>query len=177
MEVKTCSKCKEEKLLSDFPKTSKSWCKKCRATKANEKYHQLTLKQKRARNTSEGYKRSRKKYRSNPSNRLKENEQTKTWYKLHKNYKNTYGRLKKYNLTIADYNKMKQDQNYRCASCFDVPIPGKSKDGFHVDHNHLTGKVRGLLCQDCNLGLGYFHDSAIKCQLAIEYLNRTTNEL
>jgi hypothetical protein len=42
----------------------------------------------------------------------------------------------------------------------------------NVDHDHETGKVRDLLCQACNLGLGWFEDSPSKLKLAIEYLNR-----
>lgn len=43
-------------------------------------------------------------------------------------------------------------------------------DTLHMDHNHSTGKFRGLLCKKCNLGLGNFNDSPELLQKAIEYL-------
>jgi len=42
-----------------------------------------------------------------------------------------------------------------------------------VDHNHETNKIRGLLCNHCNIGLGNFKDSTTLLSLAIEYLERT----
>ena len=57
-------------------------------------------------------------------------------------------------------------QNYKCAICKCI-IDSKC----HVDHNHKTGKVRGLLCRHCNMGLGFFRDNAESLKWAIEYLN------
>jgi hypothetical protein len=44
------------------------------------------------------------------------------------------------------------------------------KKALGVDHDHITGKVRGLLCNDCNLGIGHFKDNIEKLKLAIKYL-------
>lgn len=65
--------------------------------------------------------------------------------------------------------KMLNDQDGLCAIC------GKENDGkLVVDHSHSEMFVRGLLCQNCNVGLGKFMDSPIILAKAIEYLNRDT---
>jgi hypothetical protein len=45
-------------------------------------------------------------------------------------------------------------------------------NGLHVDHDHKTGLIRGLLCTQCNPGIGYFQDSIERLQLAIKYLEK-----
>ena len=82
--------------------------------------------------------------------------------------------LKKYyNLKLQDYNKIKDKQNNVCAICGNIN-KRKHKSGkifdLHVDHNHTTGKIRGLLCTKCNLGLGLFNDSIELLKDATKYL-------
>lgn len=48
-----------------------------------------------------------------------------------------------------------------------------SRTRLHIDHNHKTGKYRGLLCSPCNIGLGHFKDSPSLLRKAIEYLKRS----
>lgn len=55
-----------------------------------------------------------------------------------------------------------------CESCRDKR--SKNKNFFHFDHCHKTGKPRGFLCQNCNLGLGFFKDSIERLRKAISYL-------
>ena len=55
-----------------------------------------------------------------------------------------------------------------CAICGTTKPPGKN--AWHVDHDHKTGKVRGVLCAHCNPGLGHFRDSIKSLRLAIRYL-------
>lgn len=57
---------------------------------------------------------------------------------------------KKYGLTLADYAAMLAGQNGVCALCY----RGPGKRPLHVDHNHMSGVVRGLLCHQCNWYLG-----------------------
>ena len=61
--------------------------------------------------------------------------------------------LKKYGLTIASYDELLQRQN---GVCFICQQPPKKDKNLHVDHNHKTGNVRGLLCFRCNFGLSFF---------------------
>lgn len=77
-------------------------------------------------------------------------------------------RLKKYGITIEDYDIMFASQNGLCAIC------GKDNNGkrLHVDHNHQTGKRRQLLCNSCNIGLGMMKDSIEILGKAIEYLRK-----
>ena len=74
-------------------------------------------------------------------------------------------RLKhRYGITAADYDAMYERQGGCCAICRkpaeDARSPGHWKDKLAVDHCHETGKVRGLLCNDCNAGIGHLaHES------------------
>lgn len=75
---------------------------------------------------------------------------------------------KKYGLSEAEFDAMFEEQNNRCAVCRGT-TPGH-KLGWHVDHCHDTGKVRGILCAGCNVGAGHLkHDSNILWSL-IQYL-------
>lgn len=76
----------------------------------------------------------------------------------------------KYDLTLDQYHEVEASQNFRCAIC-DTDEPG-GRGRWHVDHNHRTGKVRGLLCQACNLMLGHGRDSTRILTRGIEYLER-----
>lgn len=56
--------------------------------------------------------------------------------------------------------------------CMICGRPADISDKSCIDHCHSTGRVRGALCSDCNLGLGHFKDSPQRLQAAVEYLNR-----
>lgn len=79
-----------------------------------------------------------------------------------------HGRKKNYDLPLGTYDRMLAQQNGKCAICFAESAGGKG--AFHVDHCHDSGKVRGLLCHECNLGLGKFKDRADLLTSAINYL-------
>jgi hypothetical protein len=74
---------------------------------------------------------------------------------------------RRYGLTSADVAAMVEAQGGVCAICRERPAQ-------HVDHDHLTGAVRGVLCSCCNQGLGNFRDRADVMRAAIDYLERTT---
>lgn len=80
----------------------------------------------------------------------------------------------KFNITLIQYNEMLAAQNNVCAICFQ-PEKSKAKNSDYlknlsVDHCHTTGKIRALLCDICNRGLGYFNESIESLQEAIKYL-------
>lgn len=78
---------------------------------------------------------------------------------------------KKYGISLADYEAMLQSQDGGCAICH-VPEKEahKASEYLCVDHDHATGKVRGLLCSDCNRGLGCFRDTPALLTESAKYL-------
>ncbi len=174
METKRCSKCGIEKSLTEFYKAKgyrhgiDSQCKKCR----------------------EEYRRSH----PNKHNYIPQIEGEKqcskcgkffsiTNFATNKTCRDGRGSLCKscrcengrkfhfrtfYNITLDEYNKMLESQNYRCAICGNVLSDSRR---IHVDHNHTTKQTRALLCGLCNSGLGYFLDSSELLVKAKQYLD------
>lgn len=82
-----------------------------------------------------------------------------------------------FGISLADYSQMIKDQENRCAICGQPETHkrnGRIK-ALAVDHDHKTGKVRGLLCFDCNTGIGKLKDSVELLQSAIRYLTDRAN--
>lgn len=76
-----------------------------------------------------------------------------------------------YGLTVAEYEAMVTAQGGVCGVCQRSPAEaGQSR--LAVDHDHATGRVRGLLCTPCNLGLERFRDDPLLLASAIRYLGR-----
>lgn len=84
-----------------------------------------------------------------------------------KYYKRNYG------LSLLDFFAIMEKQDWKCAICknFGFKMRDNHISGLNCDHDHKTGKVRGLLCHNCNRGLGLFQDSPEYLSSAIEYLN------
>lgn len=76
---------------------------------------------------------------------------------------------RKYNITLDEWNDLFEKQSGCCAICrkHQSEVPKK----FSVDHCHKTGRVRGLLCFDCNTSLGKFNDDINLLRKAIDYLS------
>jgi len=72
-----------------------------------------------------------------------------------------------YGVTYEDFLKLLDEQNNKCLICNKHIERGR---GLHIDHNHETGEIRGLLCDKCNVGLGSFKDSPYLLKKAIGYL-------
>lgn len=74
----------------------------------------------------------------------------------------------KYNITLEEFRCMVAQQGGRCRVCDE-----QEGESLHIDHNHATGEIRGLLCKSCNMALGLFNDDAKSLQGAINYINET----
>lgn len=95
-------------------------------------------------------------------------------------YYKTIWLKKKYKITLEEYNEMLKKQKGVCAICENPETAINKKTGqiidLAVDHNHLTGENRGLLCNSCNRGLGYFKDNVKYLNNAKKYINNNNNQ-
>lgn len=80
----------------------------------------------------------------------------------------------KYGLEWDSYVKKYNEQEGKCDICFTFMDfnGGSASQSPHIDHNHVTGEVRGLLCTRCNMGIGYFREDKMALAKAIEYLKK-----
>lgn len=150
---KACSKCKVVKRYGEFLANPKmrsgrqSECQACR-NQRNKEWRLANLEKIRAK------------------------ERTRSHKKIRADKRYAYERklLTKYGLTLADVDVIARAQGRVCAICKQVR---KGRHGkLCVDHNHQTGKVRGLLCEKCNMGLGHFEDSPVLLARAMRYVAR-----
>ena len=74
----------------------------------------------------------------------------------------------RYGISLEEYNDLLVNQSGKCGICEKLPL----FDPLCVDHDHNTGKVRGLLCSNCNKGVGLLQDSISVLSSAINYLSR-----
>lgn len=79
--------------------------------------------------------------------------------------------LKKYGLTIEQFDELIKSQDGKCLICEEVLKVGIG--GCAVDHDHTTKRVRGLLCRLCNVGVGHFRDNPAMLRKAAEYLEES----
>lgn len=159
--MKKCSKCGIEKDEKEFPYQSKkqnklmSNCSVCRKEYQKNRRH-INIYETRAKDKERYYK--NREVRIETARRFRKNNPEKTRATMLKS---------KYGITQEDYNKMLLKQQNKCAICNrDMNEYGKI---FCVDHNHETNKVRGLLCDPCNYGLGFYEKHKDKY---IEYLKQ-----
>lgn len=88
--------------------------------------------------------------------------------RLKRNLKSLYG------LTVEQYEKMVADQKGLCPIC--ERHVTKCRQRLNVDHDHITGKIRGLLCGPCNAALGIFQDSVENLKRAVAYLEYNSSK-
>jgi len=152
-----CKQCLKDKDESEFYKFSGKYrkeyaCKKCVNIRRRKHYQKNKVR----------IIAVAKKYREKNRERV-----------LHAKRKQTYG------ITKEQYNKMLEQQNFVCAVCKNPESSrvGKGncadyKNSLSVDHNHKTGKIRGLLCSKCNRALGYLQESVEIMQSLISYIKK-----
>lgn len=133
-----CTRCKTWKAADKFkanPKASTGldcWCRDCRAEDARERY---------AANPEKFRASSRKWHHANP--------EKASASRRRQNLKRLYG------MTVDEFDAMLTGQDSRCAICQSGSPKGVN---WHVDHDHLTGRVRAILCHPCNVTLGNVND-------------------
>jgi hypothetical protein len=145
--MKTCTKCYGIFGLSEFPQHKEykdghsTWCRKCHSKQACEW----------SKNNREAALLNGKKSLQKPEVKRK---------------KISYKMKIRYGIDIDQYEVILKSQNGTCLIC-----KTPSNKTLQVDHCHKTGKVRGLLCGDCNRGIGLLKDSVNYLNNAIDYLN------
>lgn len=120
------------------------------------------------------YKSRDKVLRRNKCNKCRSKDQQKRYHnnpdikeQALKNSRKSHLKIK-YNMTVEEYNVLYNNQKGKCFICNKT-----MKGSLNIDHCHTTGKIRGLLCWSCNIGLGKFKDNKNYLQKAIEYLENT----
>ena len=92
----------------------------------------------------------------------------KEYREAHKKEAKSRNLKKNYNITLEQYDELYNKQEGKCAICGEHQSKLKQKLG--IDHNHITKKVRGLLCFNCNMGLGYYKESVERLNNAAKFL-------
>lgn len=157
--MKLCNKCGEEKLLGCFRRHGgyvRGECIECEAKIRKAHY---------AKNPEKYAAASRQWCKDNPG---KHAASKRAWVSKNKDKHDSYRRKVIYGIDHAAFTQMLIKQNGVCAICGGGPV-GKRKN-LSVDHCHKTGKVRALLCSNCNTGLGSFKDNPQLLLISHAYL-------
>lgn len=113
----------------------------------------------------------REDYKNNP-------EKYKKWAAAHIEKNGSYDgdmrAARRFKISLSQYHEMIDKQGNRCAICkeYETRVINEKFCRLCIDHDHNTGTIRGLLCHDCNTGLGKFEDNVDRLQSAIEYLKK-----
>jgi Recombination endonuclease VII len=154
---KVCTICKKRLPFKAFHRSKKadgfqSRCRNCYRDWYNERYeNNPEFREKRSRHFEKFYK---EKYPAHRERRLNERL------------------LSMYGITREEFDILSETQGNVCAICRRFP---EGKTRLSVDHDHETGKIRGLLCGNCNSGLGHFKDNPELLAVAITYLDASAS--
>jgi hypothetical protein len=158
--MKICNKCKRRKALSDFQRDKQKkdgyrpTCKECQQKVANQPDYSKDKE-------CPGCKQTKA-----PQNFRRSRSRSDGLQIYCKECQSARALLSQYNISIETYNLLRALQLGKCAICNQIP----TNTALSVDHDHTTKRVRGLLCNRCNMGLGYFQDSQHLLGRAIKYL-------
>ncbi len=171
MTDKTCCKCKETKLFTDFSKNARTkdgYKYACKACVSKEYFeNQDVEKEKRKAH----YRKNIQQYVARSYEWRKDNFPKRQLEQKKRQL------LQKYNLTFEQYQQMYEDQEGKCKICglFLSLLPSTEIPSACVDHCHKTHQVRGLLCYSCNLLLGHARDDKAILKSAMEYLDNANS--
>lgn len=107
-------------------------------------------------------------YANDPEYRAQHLQQMKTHYKRDPEWMRLQATLHRYGLTLDQYHSLQERQDFCCAICGDELVDGVQ--GTHIDHCHDTQRIRGLLCNGCNLGIGHFRERPAALTAAARYV-------
>ena len=99
--------------------------------------------------------------------RFLKNDRRRVRWALEPDYRDAE-RARRYGLSLADYRALEKRQGHACAICRTVTRV------LCIDHCHVTGRVRGLLCRSCNSALGFYADDPRLLRAALAYLQAAT---
>ena len=137
-------------------------------------------------NYAKNYPKSRAWLAANPEKRKLYNERVQEKRRqnieVHRGYEREKYRIRFFRqlgITDADYNRMFAQQDGRCWICSSESATHKTspEKRLVIDHDHMDGTVRGLLCQKCNKALGLFNDDLALLVQAVHYLTKHAKEL
>ena len=109
-----------------------------------------------------------RRYRAN--HRDKQRDYLREWRKQRTDSSRKYMLKAHYGLTPEQYDELYNAQAGKCKLCNKPPKGGPNSQYLVVDHDHTTDKVRGLLCQSCNMAIGLLGDTYEDVQQALDYL-------
>lgn len=158
--MKTCSKCGEAKPVEAFYATSGNRCKPCHNRETRRRAIANPERTAQVRNRWRARPDIKARELANGSRWRKRNPETVRVVQFMHNLKRNYG------LTIDQYHAMQERQDFQCRIC-----GADDRGNLHVDHDHVTQTVRGLLCNQCNTAIGLFQESAAVMRRAADYVS------
>jgi len=179
MNERVCTKCEVARPLSDFSiRNGKPWywCKPCQREKSKS-YRQRFPERIKAQNDeyrkknpgySAAYSRkwrseNRERYLASLRDQYRKNTQKDPLWNFRRNIRKDYG------ISVEQYDTMYRAQNGVCAICSGLNLSGRR---LAVDHDHATGKIRGLLCSRCNSAIGLARENKDILKQALSYLEK-----